>query len=522
MFNMTENLFLYMLRKSLYFIIPALILASCDTGLQGDLKENQPPKTYLTVNSINLPVDDRLNSQTRISWWGDDPDGYIVGYEIYIGDNAGNPSALWSFTTSKDSTLILPIEEGNTVADVRFTVRAIDNDDARDPTPPSLVFPIENSKPTIAFGGQETPPDTTYNVFTFGVRGNDPDGFANLNRIEISLNDSLNGWKSLDPQSELVTFITGPEGISEVFLGRALIETDVTFETINWDAENHFYVRSFDNAGAQSELISFTWFVKKQKSNVLFLNDYFGPNSESVANLHIQLLKSVGIENVDNINISDGNAIGGRRVTLSSAFPNRALAAPTINKMLAQWDHIYWVSDNLDRNIGYALELTFEFFEQGGNMFINIPTKVLAEDNPVLEFLPFQSVQSVPPGQQSFIIQNNSEVTATDAVQNAPYLRFRRNLLAIYPIIPFGETVELFNAPFRVRNAIGFVNDFEGSNLISAMNPEGTIFYLGMDLTEFDRQERTVTRSGEQVTLPASDLTGFLRYATRDILKFEQ
>ena len=54
------------------------------------------------------------------------------------------------------------------------------------------------------------------------------------------------------------------------------------------------------------------------------------------------------------------------------------------------------------------------------------------------------------------------------------------------------------------------------------MNPEGTIFYLGMDLTEFDRQERTVTRSGEQVTLPASDLTGFLRYATRDILKFEQ
>ena len=88
MVNMADTLFIYMLRKSLYFIIPALILACCDTGLQGDFKQNQPPKTYLTVNSINLPEDDRLNSQTRISWWGDDPDGYIVGYEIYIGDNA--------------------------------------------------------------------------------------------------------------------------------------------------------------------------------------------------------------------------------------------------------------------------------------------------------------------------------------------------------------------------------------------------------------------------------------------------
>lgn len=512
-----------MLRQLSLLVTALFVLVSCDTGLDGTLKPNQPPKTFLTVNTINLPEGERLNSQIRISWWGDDPDGYVTGYELYIGDNPNDPTAVWTYTSRTDSTFILPIQEGNTQADVKFTVRAIDNDGDRDPEPPSLVFPIRNSPPRVQFAAQETPPDTTYSVFTFGLRATDPDGNANLNRIEISLNDpSPSQWSVLDPATQLVTFITGENGVADLFTGRSLLPTDLSFSNIRWNDTNTLYARAVDNAGAVSEIIRFDWFIKEQKSRILFLNDYFGPNSQNVANQHLNLLRSIGITEVDYLDISDGSAIGGNRVTLSSAFPNRILAAPTINKMLAQWDHIYWVSDNLDRNIGYALEITFEFFQNGGTMFVNIPTKVLFDDNPVLEFLPFERVQPIPQGQQSFIIQNNAEVTATSAVDNAPYLRFRRNLLAVFPIIPFGETVELFNAPFRVRNAAGIVTNFQGSNLISAMNPEQSILYLGIDLTEFDTLERTVTQSGQQVTLPASDLNGLLRFATIDILRFAQ
>jgi hypothetical protein len=332
---------------------------------------------------------------------------------------------------------------------------------------------------------------------------------------DLSLNRTNDSdWFSLPPSTELITFIADREGSAHAFTGRSLLPSDIEFDTVKWDEINEFSVRSIDNAGAVSQIASHQWFVKRQQSKVLFLNDYFGPNSQSTASLHLQLLSSVGIDVVDYMDISDGFATGGRRVDLSSAFPNRSLAAPTINTMLSQWDHIYWISDNLDRNIGYALEMTFDFFKNGGTMFVNIPTKVLFDDNPVLEFLPFERVQPIPQGQQSFIIQNNAEVTATESVPNAPYLRFRRNLLASFPIIPFGETVQLFNAPFRTRNAAGRVNDFSGTSLISAMNPEQTILFFGIDLTEFDTAQRG--------NLPASDLTRLIELTTRDILKFEQ
>jgi hypothetical protein len=81
--------------------------------------------------------------------------------------------------------------------------------------------------------------------------------------------------------------------------------------------------------------------------------------------------------------------------------------------------------------------------------------------------------------------------------------------------------LELFNAPFQTRSALGRITDYEGPNLISAMNPEQTILFFGIDLTEFDTNERTISRSGEQVTLPASDLTRLIQFTTRDILKFE-
>lgn len=456
----------------------------------GDLNENKPPRTSFTIDEVRLPEGERLNSQISISWWGDDPDGYIVGYEIYIGDDYQNPAAQWTFTTKTDSTFVLPIEEGNRDADVRFTVRAIDNDGAKDPEPPSIVFPIRNSPPNVNFVSTEIPPDTTYRVFSFGFRANDPDGFSNLNRIEFAINDtsSTQSWKVLEPTTQLLTLrvddsLLSPTAI--VFTGRSAISSDITVSTININADNTFYIRSIDNAGAVSQTISHTWFIKKQTSRILFLNDYAQPGTNVAGNLHLSVLSEIGITQVDYMNISDGLTAGGRRVPLTNAFHNRSLAAPTINKMLAEWDHIYWISDNLDRNIGYAFEMTLEFFERGGTMFINIPTKILFEDNVLLQFLPFQRVQTVPQGQSTFIIANQALIIPTSEVNNPPILRFRRNLLATYPVIPLGETIELFEAPFRVRNAIGITSDYNGPKVISAMNPNQSILYFGIELSEF-------------------------------------
>jgi len=466
--------------------VSALFYSACDTGIQGSLNDNQPPKTFLTVNEINLPDDVRLVSQVNISWWGDDPDGYIVGYEFRIGDDTDAP---WTFTTRTDSTFVLPIEEGDMDADVRFTVRAVDNDGDVDPDPPSLVFPIRNSPPEISFRLNETPPDSTYRVFSFGWNASDPDGEANLNRIEVAMNDTTE-WQSLPID---VTFLTVriddtvDPATTEVFLGRALNTSDINFDNINVDGDNEFFIRAVDNAAAVSEPAIHEWHIKKQTSRILFLNDYSGSSSNVRAQQHIDLLAEVGINTIDYMDISDGVAQGGNRVQLSQAFPHRSLAAPTINAMLAEWDHIYWLSDDLNRNIGYAIEMTLDFFDEGGTMFINMPTRNLASDNPIFQFLPFQRMETLPSGEQSFIIQRDTVVEPNeDVISNPPFLQFSGNDISSYPLIPFGETVELFEANFRTRAAVtGAVSDFDGSKLISATNPEETILFFGIRFQNF-------------------------------------
>jgi hypothetical protein len=224
-------------------------------------------------------------------------------------------------------------------------------------------------------------------------------------------------------------------------------------------------------------------------------------------NLHLGILRLAGITTVDFWNISDGIAIGGNRVPFTSALPDRSLSAPTTNMMLAEWDHIYWASDNMDRNIGYAIELTLDFFSNGGTMFINIPTKRIDDDdNAALEFLPFERMERLPPGQQSFIIQTNSKVTPLPDIEGAPELTIRRNLLSYYPVVPFGGSIVLYNADFRTRTPFGN-QDFNGSKVISVANPEQNIVFFGIDITEITTD---------------SDLAGLIRYSVIETLGFEQ
>ena len=77
--------------------------SSCETGITGDIIENQPPSTFMTVAGIDREDSFRLSSQIRISWWGNDPDGYIVGFEYAINDTS---EGAWSLTTRTDSTFI--------------------------------------------------------------------------------------------------------------------------------------------------------------------------------------------------------------------------------------------------------------------------------------------------------------------------------------------------------------------------------------------------------------------------------
>jgi hypothetical protein len=96
---------------------------------KGALRPNQPPMARFFVDSIGLEGENRLTSRFKLGWWGEDPDGYVVGYELRVD---GGP---WYFTTQQESTFVVAFEPGVVQKDLLFELRAVDNDGLRTDPP---------------------------------------------------------------------------------------------------------------------------------------------------------------------------------------------------------------------------------------------------------------------------------------------------------------------------------------------------------------------------------------------------
>lgn len=463
------------------------MITTCESSLTGDLKENQVPSTFLTVDKIDREGDFRLSSQINITWWGNDPDGYIVGYEFAINDTS---EGSWTFTSSTDSTFIIPISEGLSQDDVLFKIRSVDNDGARDPKGARLVFPIVNSNPSVSLNTNETPPDTLFSIASFGWTINDLDGLGNISKTEIAVNDTVNGWVSIPiPEDENRIFISveidnTTDGVTSapVFLGRSFTRLQgIELSGIEVGAKNTFYVRASDNAGAVSNIDTVSWFVKKQKSRTLFLNDYAGINSASSIATHLDILQQNGID-PDVWVINDG-VVAQDKVALSEAFPT--VIDPTLKKTLSKWDHIYWVSDDIDRNITYALEITDEFFARGGSMFVNIPMKGISQSDEIFNFLPVDSVGILTGIQTNFLLNANTDVVPEPNISSVvPRIKTRKT--GIYPLKPVSGAKLLYQTNFLATTVIGVNQDYMGYEAVGIENSEGTLIYFSLDLTNLN------------------------------------
>lgn len=461
--------------------------------MEGDFNENQLPTTFLTVEKIDREGDFRLSSQINISWWGNDPDGYIVGYEYAINDTLEGD---WKFTRRTDSTFILPLEEGMTIDDILFKIRAVDNDDARDPIGARLVFPIVNSSPSVSINRNETPPDTLFSIASFGWSINDLDGIGNISRTEVAINDTINGWVSIPlPEDENRIFISVEidntvDGIvsAPVFIGRSFTRLQgIELTDIEVGAVNKFYVRAIDNAGAVSNVDTLSWFIKKQSSKTLFLNDYSGGFSQNIASFHLNLLDQNGIS--PDIWIINDGTVAQEKVSLSDAFPT--VIDPTLKKTLAKWDHIYWLSDDIDRNITYALEITDEFFANGGTMFVNIPMKGISQNDEVFNFIPVDSVGVLTGIQTNFLLNGNTEIVPEIGISNViPKVQVRRT--GTYPLKPVSGARTLYKADFLATTVIGFNQDYTGFESVGIENAEGNLIYFGLDLTNLNASDNLV------------------------------
>ncbi len=479
----------------LVLLSSVIILTSCDSGLSGNLVENQLPTTNLTVERINRGENFRLSSQINISWWGSDSDGYVVGFEYAINDTS---ESAWTFTTKSDSTFILPISSGQNTDDVLFKVRAVDNLGAKDPIGARLIYPIVNTSPTVSINQTEIPPDTLFSISSFGWTINDPDGLSNLIRTEIAINDTTDEWVQIPFSTEddgrlfislEVDNTSAGEKEAEVFLGRsytrALNSSNEPLKVPNVivDSENTFYVRTVDAAGAVSNVDSVSWYIKGRYSSVLFLNDDGSSNSIARQTEHLTFLQDLGI--TPDLWLINTGTVAQDKISLSDRFPS--VIDPTLKKTLAKWDHIYWISENIDRNITYAQDITSEFFESGGTMFVNIPMKNISQNDPIFNFLPVDSIGRTTEGsiETGFVLNANVDVEPELGISSV-VAKTEVRQVGVVPIKQVPGGTLLYQADFRNTTLIGTTLDYTKFEGVGVENQEGDLIYFSLDLTNIN------------------------------------
>lgn len=296
---------------------------------------NKPPRTFLWLypdSTIAQGV-----SKQRIHWWGEDPDGIVVGYLFAVAKVkppiSGIPDTIsWTWTTRNDSSLSFPLL---TVRDT-FTVfvRSVDNTfgtSLRDltkegfgegsrirfiPTPywdknnndfralPTLSMavdtgaanqwmPLRNQPPRIDTTKIVQQPETTFTAATFSWGGTDPDGDETITEYRVALNNPADStrWITLPGSINLITLHvprsrsdgTTGEVTADVYSGNFLSFVSRppirALPGLKLDSLNTFYVQAKDVAGEFSPIVQVPpsggkWFVRKPNSHLLVISDY--------------------------------------------------------------------------------------------------------------------------------------------------------------------------------------------------------------------------------------------------------
>lgn len=487
-----------------------LLGVGCDTGFSGEALQNQPPDTQLSVqdNSLvdNLEGGERLTSTVLVSWSGTDPDGFIAAFEVrFFDEDDSGANANWARTTSKDTLILLPIGRGERIANVAFEVRAIDNEGLMDPDPARTIFPIQNSPPEIRLSNFDLPPDTTFSVFSFAWRADDPDGLDNLSRIEVSLNDSVN-FVSLPVDAEFATFSaevnrndpSQTTAEARVFIGRAFQSTQIYVPGVLLDEDNTFYVRSVDQTDTTSTLQRHSWHVKKPKSSVLLVNDYRKASNTTVIPFHKELLQEylpAGME-VDTWDLSlpfvTGNTGNAPR---SNALP--PAAAPTLRRTLELYDYIYWVSTAATNGIaGNNLPLVASvmdlFFEQGGKLMVHLPVSLPQDpeanlENAAIAVLPLTDLIVFPDSLRRLSLPQQAPVAPIEAIPglgtSLPTLSTQGFIIGPLPYLAESENVvRLYSAQFRYLTRGGSQGDWTGASTVASISADQRVGLFALPL----------------------------------------
>ncbi len=214
------------------------VLAACSPKKM--MAPDVPPETTLFVQG---PVDP-VNHVVHLYWFGTDPDGNVVGYEVrFLGLPAPRDTdSTWAFTTRTDSifTVFTPGGATNPI----FEVRAIDNAGLKDATPAREDFRFTNLPPTVRLLDVPRQRDTTFASVTVTWTANDPDGDASHMKFRI--------W------------LDGNEAQPDLATGSSFTVPTAQFRRkgVLTEGMRTLFIQPIDDGGLAGSVDSTSWFVR--------------------------------------------------------------------------------------------------------------------------------------------------------------------------------------------------------------------------------------------------------------------
>ncbi|HUF09482.1 MAG TPA: hypothetical protein VMO47_09190 [Rhodothermales bacterium] len=487
----------------------SLSLVGCDSDISGERFENTPPNTELSIRDASLVEnlgDRRLTSTVEVSWSGTDSDGFVPFFEIrfYSAEREGTigPEDEWSRTASLDTLVLLPIDEGASTANVVFEVRAIDNHGLKDPTPARTVFPIVNSPPTIKFNAFELPPQNTFPIIAFSWVADDPEGTQNIDRIEVSFNDTTN-FVALPPETEFASFVgdlDGPDRVgnivsARVHLGRNFLGTDIYVPGLRLDEDNVFYIRAVDKTDAASTRLEHPMYVWEPRGDILLVNDYRKLAAPIVEAYHFDVLSSYLPEGIP-IDIWDVSEpiFSGNTGVLSRGDNMPSIADPVLRAFLATYSHIYWVatattSAPRSNNFPFAASVMDQFFEGGGTILVHSPVtnptnEEEIESNAGIVVLPLSGFISFPDSLRPSLRLTTSGRIASTGVVELPTLSPTRLIIGTLPYIAQGTDIPIYTAEYQTQPFAGGTGMWTGSSVIASISEDNRIALFALPIPD--------------------------------------
>jgi hypothetical protein len=437
----------------IFLIIGFVFISSCTdpaTGPNGHI----PPQTFLSV--FSMPGDTLAPGKTvkKISWWGDSPNGYVVGFRISFD------SLNWGYTTQNDSTFTFSLAGQDST--FKMWVASVDDKNYIDPTPASNKYPVVNSPPSMIFDPALTLPDTIFPIATLKWIGSDPDGDNTIIKYWYSINDTLN-FKPLPGNINIMT-LTRDSGL---VTGNKCI-----------------YMKAQDNALAFSPIVrmpqadSVYFYVKPVTSKILIIKDV-PTNGTELNDLNNYLTQTMDTVHFDVLDIKSNSG---------KLIPK--IINPMFIETLKLFKIVMWIANRNgganpsdDPNLNLAQNSLPYYINAGGKVLWSSGTpNVTFVQGSLFNFAPMDSVKTTcfiqfyVPGDTIFS-QNTSYpnlyVNSMIAHTNSLYLN-SSVVQSVYQIPPYTSRPNCIDIMY-----VGFKSPRNNPNLFFLFMP---IYYLNGDV----------------------------------------